>query len=77
MRDLCAFTSRDMGETAVDAFTYAVVLGWGPDDDDTDDLDARPDIAERFGWDPALMAFLDDAHQRFAALTTTTTEDRP
>ena len=28
MRDRCGFTSRDMGASWSDAFTYAVIFGW-------------------------------------------------
>lgn len=67
MRNRCAFTSRDMGAEWADAFAYAVVLGWD-DEDDPDNDGAMREVAERHGWDPALMAFLRDAHERFRAL---------
>lgn len=67
MRDRCAFTSRDMAADWPDAFTYAVVLGWSGEDDE--DEDALPEVAERHGWDAAMVAFLRDAHERFRRLS--------
>jgi hypothetical protein len=69
MRNRCAFTSRDMGADWPEAFTYAVVLGWGPDS--PDDEDATTEIADRFGWDAELVAFLQETHRQFAALSRT------
>lgn len=66
MRNRCAFTSRDMAADWPDAFTYAIVFGWG-DDDATED-DATAEVAEKFGWDDELIAFLQDAHERFKKL---------
>jgi hypothetical protein len=70
MRNRCAFTSRDMAADWPDAFTYAVVLGWDddPDADPEDRCDAMSAIAERWGWDDEMVAFLRDAHERFARL---------
>ena len=66
MRDRCAFTSRDMAEHWGDAFTYAIVFGWGsPEDPDTDAWDQ---VAREQGWDERLVQFLRDTHRRFAAL---------
>ena len=59
MRNRCAFTSRDMGTDWPEAFTYAIVLGWD---------DAISEVAERFEWDETLIAFLQDAHERFKKL---------
>ena len=70
MRNLCAFTSRDMAADWPEAFTYAVVSGWDsnePDDPD-DDLDAMTEVAAKFGWDEPLVEFLRDAHRRFKEL---------
>lgn len=66
MVNRCAFTAKDMGEEFDSAFTYAIVYGWGPDE--PGDADCWPEMAERFGWDEPLLAFLKDAHERFAAL---------
>lgn len=66
VRNRCAFTSRDMGASWSDAFTYAVVFGW--DDDEVPADGAMDEQAERWQWDPALVGFLRDAHARFAAL---------
>jgi hypothetical protein len=74
MRNRCAFTSKDMGAEFGDAFTYAIVFGWGSGDD-PDDVNARPEEAERWGWDAELVAFLRDAHQRFSQLADRTTGD--
>jgi hypothetical protein len=59
MRNRCAFTPRDMGADWPEAFTYAVVSGWD---------DATEELAARWDWDPALVEFLRDAHQRFQEL---------
>ena len=66
LRNACAFTSRDMGADWPEAFTWAIVFGWG--DEDYPDEDATSEIAEKFGWDDQLVAFLEDAHKRFLAL---------
>lgn len=71
MRNRCAFTSRDMGADWPEAFTFAVVLGWDPDPDEPDE-DAMGDMASKFGWDADLVAFLQDAHERFKALADAT-----
>jgi hypothetical protein len=68
MRNRCAFTARDMGADWPEAFTYAIVFGWGPDPDDPDDNGALSDMAAKYGWDTELIAFLRDAHERFKAL---------
>lgn len=69
LRTQCAFTSRDMAADWPEAFVYAVVYGWGRDETDpTDDTDCYPELAERYGWDETLIAFLRDAHERFKAL---------
>lgn len=68
MRNRCAFTPRDMGADWPEAFTYAVVLGWD---------DAMEEQAARWGWDAATVAFLRDAHARFAALPDRGTEVQP
>lgn len=60
MRNRCAFTSRDMSPGWADAFTYAIVCGWGKK--------ATRDLAEQHGWDDDLVAFLRDAHRRFKRL---------
>jgi hypothetical protein len=65
MRNRCAFTSKDMGAEWDAAFTYAIVFGWH--DDDPED-DATAEVAEKFGWDETLIAFLRDAHERFKQL---------
>lgn len=65
MRNRCAFTSKDMGAEWDAAFTYAIVYGWHDDDPE---CDATSEVAERFGWDEDLVAFLRDAHERFAKL---------
>lgn len=67
MRNRCAFTSRDMAADWPEAFTYAIVFGWGGDDDDPTE-DAWADAAEQFEWDDDLVAFLKDAHERFTRL---------
>lgn len=64
MRNRCAFTSRDMAYDWPEAFTHAVVLGWGDGDED----DAWDSIAEKFGWDNEMVAFLRETHRRFAEL---------
>lgn len=69
MRDRCAFTSRDMAADWPEAFTYAIVLGWDADTRDGEDEDAMDEVAERYGWDAALVEFLRDAHRRFEALS--------
>ncbi|QRY62727.1 hypothetical protein JVX90_00170 [Gordonia sp. PDNC005] len=66
MRDRCAFTSRDMAEHWGDAFTYAIVFGWGDGEGDEDD--AWNEVANQQEWDQPLVEFLRDAHRRFAAL---------
>jgi len=68
MRNRCAFTSRDMAEDWPEAFTYAVVMGWDCDDPDEGDHDAGSEMAEKFGWDAELVAFIRDAHLRFEEL---------
>lgn len=64
MRNRCAFTSRDMAADWPEAFTYAVVFGWGDDDEPG----AWDELAEKWGWDKELLDFLRDAHKRFSAL---------
>ena len=59
MRNRCAFTPRDMAADWPDAFTYAIVSGWG---------EAMEEVAEAQEWDAELVAFLRDAHSRFDAL---------
>lgn len=66
LRNRCAFTPRDMGADWPEAFTYAVVLGWG--DGEQDENDAWAEMATRWGWDEAMVEFLRDAHRRFQAL---------
>jgi hypothetical protein len=66
MRQRCAYASRDMSVRYEDAFTYAIVLGWGDGPDDPDD--AWADVAELQGWDDELVAFLRIAHARFKEL---------
>ncbi len=68
MRNRCAFTSRDMAADWPEAFTYAVIFGWGPDEDDPEDSGAWDAVAAKHGWDPELVAFLRDAHERFTRL---------
>ena len=67
MRNRCAFTSKDMGAEFGDAFTYAIVSGWGGEDD-PDDINAWPEQAAKWGWDAELVEFLRDAHLRFTQL---------
>lgn len=64
MCNRCTFTSRDMAHDWPEAFTYAVVCGWGDGDED----DAWYDVAEKFGWDAELVAFLRETHRRFEEL---------
>ncbi len=68
MKNRCAFTSKDMAATFGDAFTYAIVCGW--DDEDGTDASAMREVAEEYGWDEPLIAFLRDAHARFCELAT-------
>ena len=75
MRNRCAFTARDMGAEFGDAFTYAVVCGWGSEDD-PDDVNAWPEQAAKWGWDEALIEFLRDSHERFSRLSARI-EDEP
>lgn len=67
MRNRCAFTSKDMGAEWDAAFTYAIVFGWSDDDDEPGE-DAMSEMAEMYGWDEPLVAFLRDAHERFKRL---------
>lgn len=60
MRNRCAFTSRDMAADWPEAFTYAVVYGWGK---------AMKDVAAEQGWDAELVKFIRDAHKRFRVLS--------
>jgi hypothetical protein len=70
MRNRCAFTSRDMGADWPDSFTYAVVFGWDSDEPDDDDPHgAMREQAAKWGWDAEMVAFLRDAHERFALLS--------
>ncbi|WP_062516502.1 hypothetical protein [Demequina gelatinilytica] len=87
MANRCAFTSRDMGADWPEAFTYAIVMGWGNDDDECESGEcevafedckdpahrgmAEREVAAKFGWDETLIAFLRDAHDRFKALPQT------
>jgi hypothetical protein len=64
MRNRCAFTTRDMADDWPAAFTYAIVLGWG----DEDDPAGLHRMAAKWEWDDALVEFLIDAHQRFRGL---------
>lgn len=59
LRNQCAFTARDMSTGWSDAFTYAIVCGWG---------DAWDEVAEAHGWDPQLVEFLKQVHNEFAKL---------
>lgn len=68
MANRCAFTSKDMAEEWDAAFTYAIVFGWDDPTDEEDDGGTLREQAEKWGWDEPLVAFLRDAHQRFAAL---------
>lgn len=69
MRNRCAFTSRDQAADWPEAFTYAIVKGWdAKDEDDPEDVGAMAEVAEKFGWDESLVAFLRDAHERFKQL---------
>lgn len=64
LRNRCAFTPRDMGADWPEAFTFAVVCGWGDGDED----DAWAQMADRWDWDEPMVEFLRDAHRRFLAL---------
>lgn len=68
MRNRCAFTCRDMGADWPDAFTYAIVYGWGGDSDEPNDAGAWDQQAAKWGWDAELVEFLRDAHSRFDRL---------
>lgn len=70
MRNRCAFTSRDMALDWPEAFTYAIVLGWH---DDNPEDDATADVAEKFGWDADLVAFLRECHEKFKEIAYRTT----
>lgn len=78
MRNRCVFTSRDMGMDWPEAFTYAIVVGWDDDDPDPDEEESAMDvIAEKFGWDAEMIAFIRDAHERFELLPRTRITDTP
>jgi hypothetical protein len=64
MRNRCAFTSRDMAADWPEAFTYAIVSGWSTYPEN----DAMPELAAKYEWDDEMVAFLVDAHERFAQL---------
>jgi len=68
MRNRCAFTSRDMGYDWLEAFTYAIVMGWDDGTEYPEDGDAMAEVSEKFEWDADLITFLKDAHQRFKQL---------
>lgn len=65
MRNRCAFTSRDMAADWPEAFTYAIVFGWGGEEPDED---CWAGLAEKYEWDDEMVAFLKDAHARFEKL---------
>ncbi|MFD8805607.1 hypothetical protein [Streptomyces sp. NPDC059597] len=59
MGRLLATSSRDWGEYRVDAWLYAVILGWDceqAEHDDTCTHDAMEEMAAAHGWDDAAVA---------------------
>lgn len=71
-RNICAHDARDWGAGRRDAWIYGMVFGWGPDNDS--DIDARPEIAAKHGWDAEAMARLDRQHAAFDAIETLVAE---
>ena len=69
MRNRCSFTSKDMAEEWDAAFAYAIILGWDADEDEPEEDGCMEAMAERWGWDAEMVAFLRDTHERFAALS--------
>ncbi|MFS0885317.1 hypothetical protein [Aeromicrobium sp. 179-A 4D2 NHS] len=68
MANRCAHTSKDMSVDWADAFTYAIVFGWGGDPEDPSDRGAWETLAAKHGWDTELTEFLIDTHHRFNLL---------
>lgn len=63
-------TSRDMAIDRLDAWLYAIFVGWDCDDDHEhdDDCDAMTDLAIQHGWTAETVARLREHHAAIAAL---------
>lgn len=61
-----AFDSRDWAEDNRLAKIYAIVFGWGGDDDNI--FDAWSEVKERFGWSDAHVERLKKLHEEWKRL---------
>lgn len=68
-RNVLAFSSRDWGQLAGDAWLYGILLGWGADPDDEGGTDAMDEVAAQHGWSTDDVERLKTMHAAVEGLT--------